>query len=1410
MGMIFLSTLSVSAAASDDVLTERWTTEKANQWYAGEPWRVGCNFIPSTAINQLEMWQAETWDPETIDRELGWAAEMGMNTVRVYLHDLAWEADAEGFKKRIDQFLTIAEKHNIKPMLVFFDDCWNDNPKIGKQPEPKPSMHNSGWLQSPGKAVVNDPAQWGRLERYVKDILSTFAEDPRILFWDLYNEPGNKGQKARSLPLLKETFKWARAVNPTQPLSAGIWFDNKELNNFQLAASDIITFHNYGAVSWLEKQIGDLKKHDRPLLCTEWLRRGHSEVFNFLPVFKKENVGCYNWGLVSGKTQTIWPWGTKEGAPEPKRWFHDLLRKDGTPHSPKEAKLFKELTNKNNQKKISKPNSLFSYHNDFESYDKGLVPKGAAGSGKATLTVTDAVAASGKKSLAFRDDKHGHKPHYPFLYITVPEEAVGAEYISMAFDVMNSADLPGKLSLELRNYSRFPMAQFTVSAEPDGHIVIGDQRIKAPLGSWYRVNLQFDLSDPLNRTLTGSVTGKEIGEQKFELQIKDPNFTTLSWVGFMTPSTNRADMYVDNVDLTIKSWQQTEDGVLTRQWSKEKANQWYARQPWRVGCNFIPSTAINQLEMWQAETWDPETIDRELGWAAEMGMNTVRVYLHDLAWEVDAEGFKKRIDQFLTIAETHNIKPMLVFFDDCWNDNPKIGKQPDPKPSVHNSGWLQSPGKAVVNDPAQWGRLESYVKDILRTFGKDHRILFWDLYNEPGNSGQGGRSLPLLKETFKWARTVNPSQPLSSGLWNKNLKELNDFQLAASDIITFHCYRMAPGLLSEIQEFKQHGRPLLCTEWLRRGHSEVAIFLPIFKEENIGCYNWGLVSGKTQTIWPWGTKEGAPEPKRWFHDLLKKDGTPHVAEEAKLFRQLTDRKEKKAKAPMVKELESYVYQFNAVDEEEGVNTIHNEDAFAFMADNVPLFDCPDKDIERTWYYRWWTYRKHLRETDDGWVVTEFYPNVSWAKKHNTINCPVGHQIYEGRWLRDPKFINDYIKFHFGEGGNPGGDTKHYSNWLTDAIYAHYLVTGDKAFVTSLLDDLIANRRAYSRDGKGGKAKNRFLKDIGLYWQIDSMDGSEFSISGHGIRLTINSYLYGGAVAIANIADLAGKPQVAKAYRQEAETLKQTIQSRLWDPEDQFFKTLRDSRAWHYNHANQEACKSGSLVKVRELFGYAPWYFNMPDAGKGYEIAWAQLTDQQGFKGEYGPGFAERRHPKFTINKGGCVWAGSSWPMATAQTLTALANLLNNYEQDVIGKQDYFDTLRAYARSQQMTLKDGSVVPWIDESLNQDTGRWISIGNYPKTRGRYYNHSSYCDLIISGLVGLRPRADDVIEVNPLLPDDSWEYFCLDKVPYRGRLLTIVWDKTGTRYNKGKGLTVFADGQKIANADTLTRVTGNFAK
>lgn len=324
---------------------ERWSSEKANKWYSKQPWLVGCNFIPSTAINQLEMWQADSFDLETIKRELMWAADIGFNTVRVYLHDLVWQADREGFKKRIHEFLVIARKNRIRPVFVIFDDCWNAEPRLGKQPDPVPGVHNSGWIQSPGKDSVNNPGSLLRLELYVKDIIGSFAKDERILFWDLYNEPGGSGQGIKSLPLLQEVFKWARETNPSQPLTAGIYSsENKKLNDFQSTFSDIITFHNYNDAANLSQQIADLKKHGRPVICTEWLRRGHSDIAPNLPIFRKEAVGCYNWGLVSGKTHTIFPWGSKEGASEPKVWFHDLLRKDGTPFDLAEVALFQELT----------------------------------------------------------------------------------------------------------------------------------------------------------------------------------------------------------------------------------------------------------------------------------------------------------------------------------------------------------------------------------------------------------------------------------------------------------------------------------------------------------------------------------------------------------------------------------------------------------------------------------------------------------------------------------------------------------------------------------------------------------------------------------------------------------------------------------------------------------------------------------------------------------------------------------------------------------------------------------------------------------------------------------------------------------------------------------------------------------
>ena len=347
LGVLIVSACAQGAGAEKaDAAAGRWSREKANAWYAKQPWLVGCNFIPSTAINQLEMWQADTFDLKTIDKELGWAAGLGFNTVRVYLHDLAWQADPDGFKKRIDRYLATADTHGIRTLLVIFDDCWNDNPKIGKQPDPIPGVHNSGWAQSPGSKGVLDRKAWPRLETYVADIMGTFGRDERVLMWDLYNEPGNSKRRETSLPLLKAAFRWARAAGPAQPVTVGVWFTCKPLNDVQLVASDVITFHNYSNAKSLTAQITRLQALGRPVICTEYMRRSDSRFQTHLPIFQRKEVGCYNWGLVNGKTQTIFPWGSKKGAPEPKQWFHDILRKDGSPYIPEEAELIRKLTAK--------------------------------------------------------------------------------------------------------------------------------------------------------------------------------------------------------------------------------------------------------------------------------------------------------------------------------------------------------------------------------------------------------------------------------------------------------------------------------------------------------------------------------------------------------------------------------------------------------------------------------------------------------------------------------------------------------------------------------------------------------------------------------------------------------------------------------------------------------------------------------------------------------------------------------------------------------------------------------------------------------------------------------------------------------------------------------------------------------
>lgn len=338
-----------NTSISQTIIGKVWPIEKAKAWYKQHPWPVGADYIPANAINQLEMWQADTFDPLTIDKELGWAEQIGFNTLRVYLHSLAYKQDPEGFKKRMDQFLGLAAKHKIEPVFVFFDDCWNKIPRTGKQPEPKPGIHNSGWVQDPGQPISYDTSLYPELGKYVTDVMTHFAHDKRILLWDLYNEPGNSGKRDSSMALLKKTFEWARAVNPDQPISAGLWdwgFEN--LNAFQAQNSDVITYHCYDGPERHQLIIQLLKTFGRPLICTEYMARTRNSKFeNILPLLKKENVGAINWGFVSGKTNTIYAWDTPlpDGS-QPKEWFHDIFYKDGKPYKEEEVNLIKKLTKK--------------------------------------------------------------------------------------------------------------------------------------------------------------------------------------------------------------------------------------------------------------------------------------------------------------------------------------------------------------------------------------------------------------------------------------------------------------------------------------------------------------------------------------------------------------------------------------------------------------------------------------------------------------------------------------------------------------------------------------------------------------------------------------------------------------------------------------------------------------------------------------------------------------------------------------------------------------------------------------------------------------------------------------------------------------------------------------------------------
>jgi hypothetical protein len=468
----------------------------------------------------------------------------------------------------------------------------------------------------------------------------------------------------------------------------------------------------------------------------------------------------------------------------------------------------------------------------------------------------------------------------------------------------------------------------------------------------------------------------------------------------------------------------------------------------------------------------------------------------------------------------------------------------------------------------------------------------------------------------------------------------------------------------------------------------------------------------------------------------------------------------------------YVAHFNSMENENVTNFISNANSLNWLQKEIPRFECPDPEVEEMYYYRWWSFRKHIEQTTNGFVFSEF------LTRRTPVSSALGHQIAEGRWLRDQKYLDDYVLYWFRDESSRQQLHK-YSQWLDAALWQCYLVTLDKGLLISMFPDLTNDYRQW---------ENERLTSGGLFWQYDVRDAMEESISGSrtakNLRPTINSYMFANALAIAKTAELAGNAELAESFNAKAAQLKKHIENNLWNNEAKFFEARRDD---------------GKLSNVREETGFIPWMFDLPSYDRKFNSAWLQLSDPQGFSAPFGITTAERRSPFFrTHGFGHCEWDGAVWPFATSQTLEALANFLHNYKQHVVTKNDYFDTFLTYVHSQHA---DGK--PYIGEYLDETTGQWI---NGKGGRSRYYNHSTFADLIITGIVGLIPREDNIVEISPLLPDNVWHYFCLDGVNYHSHLLTIIWDEDGSHYHRGKGLMIFADGKELGHTHKLEELTG----
>jgi hypothetical protein len=471
-------------------------------------------------------------------------------------------------------------------------------------------------------------------------------------------------------------------------------------------------------------------------------------------------------------------------------------------------------------------------------------------------------------------------------------------------------------------------------------------------------------------------------------------------------------------------------------------------------------------------------------------------------------------------------------------------------------------------------------------------------------------------------------------------------------------------------------------------------------------------------------------------------------------------------------------------------------------ENIPFLETPSPAIDTTYYYRWELVTKHLTygSPETGYTFTEFIDRPFWSGTYGAISCPAGHQLYEVRWLKEKRFAQDYARYWFR---TPGAEPRRYSTWLADSVWAVHQVHPDDAFTTGLLSDLERNHE--------GWMASHFSPEVGLFWQTGHDDGMEININSRqtkdevrgapGYRPTLNSYLWADARAIARIARLAGKEEIAALYDSRAAGIKKNLQEKLWDPKREFFFPMyrqdeeSDGGVVRALTLTHETGRYAGSEFGRELIGYVPWQFHLPDPG--FEAAWKFLMPRDRFFADFGPTTVERRDPLFLISKTCCVWSGQSWPYATTQTLKAMANLLDRYEQGFVTKADYAKLLEVYASTHR---KGGK--PYIAEAAHPDTGSWDGHDSFHHSE--HYFHSGFTDLVITGLIGLHPRDDDVLEVSPLAPD-GWDYFALDDVPYRGHRLSIVWDRIGSRYGLGAGLHLLASGKKLASLSTLGKIT-----